>query len=104
MKSTRLQFVLGFLILCVLSMTKAIAGQELGRFSVVGEANKTGIFELSEGMTIKQAAILFEGVTQKASLSRIVILTEREPEYRLIWKEFLEVRKLTCQLLPMTSY
>jgi protein involved in polysaccharide export with SLBB domain len=61
-------------MIVILPMTRAIAGQEGGHFSVLGEANKPGCFEFQEGMTVKQAAVLFEGVTQNASISRIVIL------------------------------
>jgi hypothetical protein len=48
------------------------------QFRVVGEANKPGEFEFKEGMTFRQAAILFEGVTPKASISRIVILRKNQ--------------------------
>jgi protein involved in polysaccharide export with SLBB domain len=42
-------------------------------FFVAGEAKKPGMFEFREGMTLRQAAVLFEGMTSNASLSRIVI-------------------------------
>jgi protein involved in polysaccharide export with SLBB domain len=54
-------------VIVVPSLTKA-------HFFVAGEANKPGVFEFSEGMTLRQAAVLFEGMTSKASLSRTVIL------------------------------
>jgi protein involved in polysaccharide export with SLBB domain len=66
MKSVRFRFPL--------STSGAIAAQERGHFSVFGEANKPGVFEFQGGMTVKEAAVLFEGVTQNASMSRIVIL------------------------------
>jgi protein involved in polysaccharide export with SLBB domain len=75
MKSLRLLLPLVCLLVCfVLQVTRATARQELGSFSVVGEANNPGVFELREGMTIRQEAVLFDGATQKASSSRIVIL------------------------------
>jgi len=43
-------------------------------FFVTGEANKPGVFEFREGMTLRQAAVLFEGMTSNASLSRTVIV------------------------------
>jgi protein involved in polysaccharide export with SLBB domain len=42
-------------------------------FFVAGEAKKPGVFEFREGMTLRQAAVLFEGMTSNASLSRTVI-------------------------------
>ncbi len=43
-------------------------------FFVVGEANKPGEFEFREGTTLRQAVVLFEGMTSNASLSLTVIL------------------------------
>lgn len=75
MKSLRFRLILCCLLLFVeLSISGAIAAQERGHFSVLGEANKPGVFEFQGGMTVKEATVLFEGVTQNASTSRIVIL------------------------------
>jgi protein involved in polysaccharide export with SLBB domain len=42
-------------------------------FFVSGEASKPGAFEFTEGMTLRQAAVLFAGTTSNASLSRTII-------------------------------
>jgi protein involved in polysaccharide export with SLBB domain len=78
MKSLRFRLILSCLLLFVaLSISGAIAAQERGHFSVLGEANKPGVFEFQGGMTVKEAAVLFEGVTQNASMSRIVYSVDR---------------------------
>ena len=65
--------LLCLLLFAVVPISAASALQGAGQFSVIGEANKPGVFDLQEGLTIRRALALFDGVTEKASLSRIVI-------------------------------
>ena len=46
---------------------------ERPQFIVAGQVNKPGTFEFREGMTVRQAAVLFEGMTPNASISRTAI-------------------------------
>jgi protein involved in polysaccharide export with SLBB domain len=53
-----------------------IAVPTLGRqhFFAMGEVNRPGVFEFREGVTLRQAAVLFEGPTSTASLARTLIV------------------------------
>lgn len=80
----KVAFILALsLMLAPLAVSKARAHaiyQNKAYVFAFGEVNKPGAFEFTEGMTIRRAAVLFEGTTSNADISRLVIFRKDRSE------------------------
>ena len=109
MSLTKVASVLALsLILAPLAVSKAAAHavyQEQAYVFAFGEVNKPGAIEFTEGMTVRRVAVLFEGTTSNADISRLVISRKDRSEIAVDFAAVMKGRIKDVALLVegMTS-
>jgi protein involved in polysaccharide export with SLBB domain len=67
--------VLLFVVLAPLALSRASISDSAKAYVLAcGEVNKPGMIPFTEGMTLRHALVLFEGMTVRADVSRVLIL------------------------------